>query len=143
MTACARRPRHASRLAQPPPKRARNGSRRSDLTCGGGKPPLARNPPSADPVPVDPDRTRALPQRPDSLPLPLPGEVTISAEWAARLSPPLAFYDIGPHDDEWANRPPAERAQPCPIPLPPARRPARSRGAPRSTRGALRKCAAP
>jgi len=43
---------------------------------------------------------RALPQRADCRPLTLPGEATISAELAARLSPPLAFYDIGPHDDE-------------------------------------------
>src|SRR4029450_10393597 len=34
-------------------------SGRSDLTCGRGKPPLARKPPSADPVPIDPDRSRA------------------------------------------------------------------------------------
>src|SRR5262249_60832338 len=73
---------------------------------------------------------RALPQRPDCRPLTLPGEATISAELAARLSPPLAFYDIGPHDDEWANRPPAERPQPCPILLPHARRPPRTPGPP-------------
>src|SRR5215475_3564450 len=110
MTACARQPRRARRWPQRRPKRARNGRRgRPGLTAGGGKPPLARKaaisrnqPIVCRFIPVD----RARPQRPACRPLTLPGEATISASLAARLSPPLAFYDIGPHDDARANRPP-------------------------------------
>src|SRR5262249_30051998 len=92
-TAGARQPRRARRWPQRRPKRARNGCRgRRGLTAAGGKPPLARKasisrdqPIVCRVIPID---RAASTSRLPAVDAPRRGDYK-------RLSPPLAFYDIG------------------------------------------------